>query len=44
VLVKAVTMKAFRFPRTDNVVIKCKVDVCRGKCGDYRQCPPYVSN
>jgi hypothetical protein len=33
-------MKAFRFPRSNNVILKCKVNVCYGKCPNYYPCQP----
>jgi len=40
-LIKAATMKAFRFPKSDNVIIQCTIDVCYGKCDSYK-CKPVV--
>ncbi|CAG0924517.1 unnamed protein product, partial [Notodromas monacha] len=34
-IVKAANLKAFRFPHSDNVIIRCKVDVCYGTCSRY---------
>ncbi|CAG0899121.1 unnamed protein product [Darwinula stevensoni] len=42
---KAVTTKipfqAFRFPRSDCVIIRCEVQICYGKCAVYETCPNY---
>ncbi|CAG0899123.1 unnamed protein product [Darwinula stevensoni] len=42
---KAVTtqipFQAFRFPRSDCVIIRCEIQICYGKCAVYETCPIY---
>ncbi|CAG0912921.1 unnamed protein product [Notodromas monacha] len=41
---KTAKMKAFRFPTSDTTVLKCRVNLCYGKCPGERKCKPVYLN